>query len=94
MSVDLELDIAKLVLDTELTPDVAKRLGPVIGRAVERLAERLATRPRADLHALSQRELGAIELAPEQLDRLLGPGGAEQLADLLLRSLLDGAGAR
>lgn len=88
MSVELVLDIAELVLDTELESADADRLGPVVARAVERLAARLATRPPSDLHALSRLELGTIELSPDELDRALAPGGADHLADVLLRNLL------
>jgi hypothetical protein len=86
----LALSIDQVVVLTEGEQRTLERVGDVAQRAFVLLAERLKGSPFERWGSARELLLENVEITALSLDDLLGPRGAERLADDLYTSLLEG----
>ena len=85
---EVEFHVNEIVFDgLELPRHELGQFSATLNRALALVGQRLSERSPALLAELGDTALAAVMLEPEQLQRLLGPGGAAQLADLLMTNL-------
>lgn len=84
----IELDVAGVVVDTDLALGHAERLGARLEQAFALLAERLRELPTSTSEALRDLTLDRLVIELDDPTRALGSDGATLLADELLRQLL------
>lgn len=80
-SIDLRID--EILLEAEVDDAQLGRTEPAIRRALELLAQRLAASPFARTGEAPALALNEIRISALSLKELLGPGGAERLAEEL-----------
>lgn len=85
----LQLDIGTIVFEAGGSGEPLEPLAPVVRRALELLAVRLARTPGARFGAGLAPVIEHLRLGDLPLDELLGPHGAERLADALYDRLLE-----
>ena len=86
--VEFALQIDAFVVETELERDATERLGPIVEAALVELARTLRRLPGAQLERLDTLMLDRLDLDLDDPRALLGPGGSDRLANLLLERLL------
>lgn len=85
---DLTLTIDRVVVETELEREAAAQIPEVLREAFQRLAERWARSPWARSISLATAIRRHLEVEPVSADELLGPRGAERLADKLWQAAI------
>ncbi len=86
VAIKLRCDSVVVRTDSERTG--LEALSPVLRDAFARLAERLQAMPEARWHDPEHWALDRLEIEMVSTDELLGPRGAERLADPLCRALV------
>jgi hypothetical protein len=84
----LRLAIDRIVVETDAERAAVTRLPEVLRDAMVRLAERWATSPWARSQPLVPTAIQVLEVEPIPTDELLGPRGADLLAERLWRRFL------
>lgn len=88
---ELRLSIGEIAIETEAERAAAERLPAVLREAFRILAERLARTGLAGERSVADLVLGRLQVDVLSADELLGPRGAERLADELHRQIRGGA---
>jgi hypothetical protein len=84
----MRLCIDRIVVETDVEREQASRIPEVLKRAFLQLAERWGKSPWARSISLARVVRRYLEITPVSADELLGPSGADLLADRLWRSLV------
>ena len=87
----IDLRVDELVVETHAEASQAPRLREVFRDAFFKLAERLRKAAGARDVSLQSLALERLEVSTLAPDVLLGPGGAEALAEALYRQIVKGA---
>jgi hypothetical protein len=85
----MTLKIDQLIIDTDVEQGATGTIRQVVDEAFERLARQLAQSPFARWAPLNEIALQRVEVSTLSADELLGPRGAERLADELYTQLTE-----
>lgn len=86
----VELEVGRLVVETEAERAHLEGVPVRLQEAFEHLAKKIQASPVGRRGALSGRVLERLTLNPRSARDILGPGGAERLADELYAQLVRG----
>lgn len=84
----MKLVIDRIVVETDVEREQAARIPEVIRRAFLQLAERWARSSWARSISLARVVRRYLEVTPVSTDELLGPSGADLLADRMWRAVV------
>ena len=83
----IQLQVDRIVLDTELSAPDAERLTPILKAAFEDLAKRLQQSPASRWRDPTQFALSELRIDMLPITELVGPRGATRLADAFWEQL-------
>ncbi|NMO21854.1 hypothetical protein HPC49_34470 [Pyxidicoccus fallax] len=87
----LKLSIGEVVVETAAEQAQAEKLSPVVREAFARLAELLGRAPLTRWGGQGELVIGELTVGALSLDELLGPRGADRLAEQLYQRIVGGA---
>ena len=87
---ELRLSLGELVVETEAERAQAEQLSTVVREAFARLAELLGRAPLTKWSGQGELVIGQLTVGSLTMDELLGPRGADRLAEQLYQQISGG----